>query len=52
MVVLGGVGGQLDDRGRLLEHLAASVEHEVVVRGDKGEGDGQGRAKLDRAKAR
>jgi hypothetical protein len=31
--------GELDDRGRLLEDLAAAVEDEVVVGGDEGEGD-------------
>ena len=40
MVVLGCVGGELDDRGRPVEDLAASVEHEMVVRGNEGEGDG------------
>ena len=39
VIVLGGVGGQLDDRGRPIEHLAAAVEHEVVVSRDEGEGD-------------
>ena len=35
VVVLGRIGRQLDDGGRLLEHLSASIEHEVVVRGDR-----------------
>ncbi len=46
MIVLGGVAGQLDDRGCLLKHLPAVVEHEVVVCGDEREGDGQRGAKL------
>ena len=41
VVVFGGFGGQLDDRSRLLEHLAAAVKHEVVVRGDECEGNGE-----------
>ena len=43
MVVFGGIGRQLDDRCRLVEDLAAPVEHEVVVRGDEGKGDGERR---------
>jgi hypothetical protein len=40
MIVLGGIAGQLDNRGRTVEDLAAAVEHEVVVGGDEGKGDG------------
>ena len=42
MIVLGGIAGQLDDWGRTVEDLPAAVEHEVVVGGDEGKGDGQG----------
>src|SRR5882724_6645707 len=45
MVVLGSIAGQLDDRSRLLKYLPATVEYEVVVRGDKGKRDGQRGAK-------
>ena len=41
MVCFGGIRRELDDRGSLLEDLAAAVEHEVVVGGDFGEGDGE-----------
>jgi hypothetical protein len=41
MIVLGGVAGQLDDWGRLLEDLPATVEYEVVMRSDEGKGDGE-----------
>lgn len=39
MVLFGGIGGQLDDRCRLLEHLPATVQDEVVVRGDLAKDD-------------
>ena len=44
VVVLSCARRQLDDRGRLLEHLPAAVEHEMVVRGDECEDDREGRA--------
>ena len=44
MVRFGGIHGELDDWGSLLEDLAASVEHEMIVGGDFGEGDGEGDA--------
>ena len=39
VVLLGGPCWQLDDRGSAVEYLAAAVQHELVVRGDFGEGD-------------
>ena len=45
VVVLRGRGWQLDDWGRLLEHLAATVQDEVVVRGDLAEDNGERSAK-------
>jgi len=45
MVVFAGLRRELDDRRRLLEHLAAAVENEVVVRGDEGEADREGHPK-------
>jgi hypothetical protein len=44
MIILGGLAGQLDNRGRTVEDLAAAVENEVVVGGDEGKGDGEGGA--------
>ena len=41
VVVFGGVLGELDDWGRLLEDFSSAVEDEVVVGGDEGEGDGE-----------
>ena len=41
MLVLARIGGQLDDRCGTVEHLATTVEDEVVVGGDVGEGDPQ-----------
>jgi hypothetical protein len=40
VVVFGSVGRELYDRGSPVEDLAATVENEVVVRGDFAEGDG------------
>ena len=39
MVILSSVVLELDDRSRLLEDLAAPIQHEVVVRGNEGKSD-------------
>src|SRR5262249_61011258 len=44
-ILLGGMAGQLNDRRRLLEHLPAAVEHEVVMCGDEGKSNGEGDTK-------
>ena len=46
VVVLGRFGGQLDHRGRLLEDFAATIEHEMVMRGDEREDDREWTPKL------
>ena len=44
MIVFGGVRRELDNGCCLLKDLAAAVEDEVVMRGDFGEGNGEGGA--------
>jgi len=43
VVVFARLTRQLDHRGRLLKHLPALVQHEIIVRGDFCEHDGQRR---------
>src|SRR5206468_9862475 len=45
MIVLGSTAGQLDDRSRSIEYLPSTVEHEVIVCGHEGKGDGEGGTK-------
>lgn len=52
VIVLGGALRQLDHRRRLLEDLAAPVEHEMVVRGHKSKRNRQRRPKPLREKHR
>jgi hypothetical protein len=46
VILLTGIAGQLDDRGRAVEHLPAAVEYEMVMRSHEGKGDGQRGAEL------
>src|SRR5262249_49540152 len=46
MVLLAGSCWELDERSRAIEHLAAVVEHEVVVRRHEGEDQGKRRAEF------
>src|SRR3546814_15643885 len=41
MPILAGVRRQLDHRCGAVEHLAAAIQHKVVVGGDEGEGDAE-----------